>query len=135
MKQGMNWKVATLTSVVTILMLVSLAVAADRLRVKPEKLRLVRGTIEKDGSVRAGIGFGVTRVSQGVYHIEFAREFNGDPSVVASLLLNPQDDLSRNHQTEILEITSTGVTLRTMDESYQLQPFDFSFCFIAAGLE
>jgi len=50
-----------------------------------ENLRVVRGVVRKDGTIRRGEGFSVTKQATGWYKIFFKPAFGGYPTAVASI--------------------------------------------------
>jgi hypothetical protein len=50
-----------------------------------ENLRIIRGTVEFDGTILRGVGFSVSRISEGDYLITFTTPFSSAPSVTATV--------------------------------------------------
>lgn len=51
-----------------------------------EKLRIIRGRVNKDGTIDSGSGFTVTRRAQGIYEITFNDQFLSVPTVICTAI-------------------------------------------------
>lgn len=49
-----------------------------------ETLKIIRGTINADGTIRQGVGFSSLRLSAGYYRINFSTPFSTAPTIVVS---------------------------------------------------
>jgi hypothetical protein len=85
-----------------------------------EPLRMVRGTVNTNGSIVAGAGFGVSHTNgTGAYVITFSQPFGGTPTVTTSAV---------NFVTKSGSAPTPGsVTVATVDFSGHSQDDAFSF--------
>lgn len=91
-----------------------------------ENLRIVRGTVDGDGTILNGLGFTVDHVGTGSYRINFSVPFAGGPSILAQTRTGNFFDGSR--------LGSIGLSSFTFEISLDGHGYgDGRFNFIAAG--
>jgi hypothetical protein len=92
-----------------------------------ENLLLVRGNIDGDGTIDSGTGFNSSRLSEGVYLINFIPNLS-DPSLTVTAH-RPQGEALRVAQVETLFGSGARITIQFAGSS-ELTDSDFSFCAI-----
>ena len=108
-----------------------------------DNLKIVRGTVNKDGIVWFGSGFTVTKVAgqTGLYQITFTTPFSSSPSVTTSItgrygikaeVYNVGRTNYPNNATDALYPSNTGFTVGVLDVSSN-NAYNFGFQFIAIG--
>ena len=91
-----------------------------------EKLRMVRGTINADGTVQLGSGFTSTRNSLGTFAITFPTAFSNTPSVTTQIVTAAGFSFTR-----VSAATASSCTLQIITTQGGLE--DQPFSFIAIG--
>jgi hypothetical protein len=92
-----------------------------------EKLRLLRGNVDGDGTIDDGTGFSVTRLEEGIYRITFSEGFRGTPS----LTVTPKRPFSdQNRAAHILGVNFDDATIDFRFSDGEHTDSDFSFCVI-----
>jgi hypothetical protein len=87
-----------------------------------ENLRIVRGTVNSNGTVSSGTGFTVSRTLVGVYTINFSPAFAGNPTVTANAVFSGPND----PRTVVIDSRApNSVKLTTLAGDRQDLPFDF----------
>lgn len=61
-----------------------------------EQLRIIRGTVNADGTVKCGKGFGSSLMQTGTYEVYFFQDFPTRPTVVVSQNYPGNDDFNSN---------------------------------------
>jgi hypothetical protein len=96
-----------------------------------EPLRLLRGTIDGGGGVKAGIGFTVAHLATGIYEITFAVPFSGLPSASATQIFPDVNSFGSNGDTRdnavINGISTTRLRIITGDSGGSLSDRQFTF--------
>jgi hypothetical protein len=106
-------------------------------------LKIIRGTVNKDGTVWLGSGFTVTKVAgqTGLYQITFTTPFSSSPSVTTSItgrygikaeVYNAGRTSYPTNGTDALYPAHTGFTVGVLDVS-SVNAYNFGFQFIAIG--
>lgn len=106
-------------------------------------LKIIRGTVRKDGTVWFGSGFTVTKVAghTGLYQITFTTPFSSSPAVTTSItgrygikaeVYNVGRTNYPTNNTDGLYPSNTGFTVGVLDVS-SINSYDFGFSFIAIG--
>jgi hypothetical protein len=57
-----------------------------------ENLRIIRGNVDGNGTIDAGVGFSVQRIAEGSYLIIFVPGFSGTPSVTVTPMMPPASE-------------------------------------------
>lgn len=91
-----------------------------------ETLRLARGTIDDSGSIIAGAGFTCSRVTLGVYRIDFTAPFSGVPSVTVT----PRRQSGIQHSAYTWLVSATGFNVYVYRTATTPVDTDFDFCVI-----
>lgn len=92
-----------------------------------EDLRLVRGTIDGNGTTLAGAGFSSQRTAEGAYEITFSPPFSGQPTVTANAQRPLGDEM---RWAFVHSIDPTNVSVFTMFDFGDFTDSDFDFCAI-----
>ena len=100
-----------------------------------ENLRIIRGTVNGDGTINQGSGFTVNNPSTGVFDINFTTAFSIKPTVVCSGM-HPTDGANTDGVIQCLvnhpnQITTTVARLIITDGANAIRNSPFSF--IAIG--
>ncbi|MFO0575921.1 MAG: LamG-like jellyroll fold domain-containing protein [Polyangia bacterium] len=99
-----------------------------------EQLRIVRGTVNSNGTVLRGSGFSVSRASTGLYDITFLTAFANPPTVVTTQLY-PNDVANGGgdprDNSVVVGVTASLVRIKTGDNAGNAS--DRLFHFIAIG--
>jgi hypothetical protein len=103
----------------------------------PETLNMIRGTVETNGNILAGMGFSVNRPSTGYYTITFTTAFSNVPTVVATQQYpadNSFSNVSQNTKDNavIVGVSTTQFQVKCGNADGGLA--DRRFHFIAIGL-
>jgi hypothetical protein len=96
-----------------------------------ENLRVIRGTVARDGAILAGSAFSVTRTTSGRYSIVFDTPFAGQPTVTVTTQREPGDGPTFAF---LAGLVSTDVAVQVVDGA--IDPGvgrDAPFSFIAIG--
>ena len=93
-----------------------------------ERLRMVRGNIDGNGTILQGSGFTAVRLGEGWYRITFTPSFAGTPSVTATAHRPPAAN-QRWCWVEEGQLNSGSVVIQVMQE-LSTTDSDFSFCAI-----
>jgi hypothetical protein len=97
-----------------------------------ENLRLLRGTVNGDGSVNAGSGFGVVYLGEGEYVILFNSAFDGPPSVTATAHI---PDGGKPRWAQVRVVLPGSFRIHFIDGGpNDRTDSDFSFCVMGLGL-
>jgi hypothetical protein len=106
-----------------------------------DNLKIIRGTVRKDGLRVYGSGFTVTKVAHGLYQINFTTPFSSSPSVTTSItgrygIKAEVYDAGRTgfppNNSDGLYPAATGFTVGVVDVKSD-NSYDFGFSFIAIG--
>jgi hypothetical protein len=99
-----------------------------------EPLRMLRGTVDASGTIRAGLGFSIAHIGTGVYDINFDVPFTGLPSVSVTQIFPDLSFLPPGKTTDnavINGISASKVRVATGRDNGDLD--DRSFSFIIMG--
>jgi hypothetical protein len=97
-----------------------------------ENLRLVRGTVNADGSVAAGAGFSVNRFQTGYFRITFTTGFSSAPSVAVTQIFGSFGNGGSTLDNAVLTgITTTQFEVQVGDSNGD--PSNRSFSFVVMG--
>ena len=100
-----------------------------------DEYKIVRGSVNADGSIEAGSGFDVTHTATGLYYIDFNPAFNSFPTIVVTQNYpswdNSTDTGSSLDNGVIYGLTKNRALLKTGDQYGDAS--DRNFCFIAIG--
>ena len=99
--------------------------------------RIIRGSVNADGTIEGGSGFDVTRTQTGIYYIDFNPPFNNFPTIVATQNHPNWNDFTDEARTTdnvvIVGLAENKAMLKTGDSNGDAK--DRNFCFIAIGAE
>ena len=95
-----------------------------------ENLRLLRGTIDGNGSIIAGTGFSSQRISEGFYAITFSTPFASVPTVTASAVQPWAQTMRWATVTDGGWLTASGMRISIHTGSASTTDSDWSFCVI-----
>lgn len=91
-----------------------------------EALHLTRGVIDDSGAIIAGTGFTCSRVTLGVYRINFTSPFSGVPSVTVT----PRLQSGIQHSAYTWLVSATGFNVYVYRSATTPVDTDFDFCVI-----
>jgi hypothetical protein len=91
-----------------------------------ETLRLLRGAVSAQGAIFQGSGFTVSRISAGIYQINFLTAFSGIPSVTAT----PFNHGLENRLCGIIQQGTSSVRIVLHNNSATEVDWGFNFCVI-----
>jgi hypothetical protein len=107
-----------------------------------ENLRIIRGTINGDGTIRHGSGFTSTRIAAGRYQINFSVAFSAAPTIVVSVVgaADPGDGAPwgglanlRRENAYVRTTSQFEVVLHYQQGSFTSDTIDNAWDFIAIG--
>lgn len=96
----------------------------------PEKLTLIRGTVNFDGSIAQGTGFTINHWDTGHYIVNFSTPFSNTPSgAVTQVFFDTAEGGSTLDNAVIIEMGSSFVSLQTGDSNGIKSDRGFTFLF------
>jgi len=95
-------------------------------------LKIIRGTINADGTIITGSGFSVNRTDLGEYTITFTSAFSGAPTVTTSVIFS-DDTASKSIGIYVNSSSTTNCVIETFDSVNGGDDEGTGFTFIAIG--
>lgn len=104
-----------------------------------EKLRIQRGVVLSNGTIKEGSGFSVNKLSTGVYQVNFTAPFSDEPSVTITPVGGGGGQPNINGVIAMIRTKSSGsfeaniVCTSNTGQQWNINPCDKEFNFIAIG--
>jgi hypothetical protein len=99
-----------------------------------ENLRIVRGTVQSNGTIAAGSGFSVSPIESGLYEITFNQSFSARPSASVTQVFPDLDDFGTGGDTRdnavLVGINANRIRVKTGDSDGGARNRDFTFVVI-----
>jgi hypothetical protein len=97
----------------------------------PEKLTIIRGTVNSDGSIAAGTGYTIDHWDTGHYNVTFTTPFSNPPSgAVTQVFFDTTEGGSTLDNAVIIEIENSYIGLQTGDSLGVKSDRGFTFVFV-----